>query len=100
MLLLYPFARLRLDHEGGRLYSTSLLFRVVPFLRRPDIRFAWEEVERAEKVRLARSWEEGVRFTLRSSRQFTFDSRNDGDLSEVLDVAESRGVIVTREASS
>ena len=96
----WPLVQLRLDDGGGALLHAHR--------SDPAIRFGWQEVEQMERVRVLviPFLGEGVRFTLKEimvwgiRRRFVFFSGSKGRTTEMLEVAESKGVRVERRAKN
>ena len=89
---------LHLDREGGWLRSDTF-----PFGVKADIRFAWREVEKVERIRVPPFMQGGVRFILTrtsarsTSRNFVFYTGKRQSL-EIISWAGSNGVRVERKA--
>ena len=84
----WPLARLSLDDRGGELGVAMM---------RVNVRFAWDDVVRAERIRGFVPWDRGVRMVLRGGERFIFYPLSRTRLLQILSMAEAGGVAVDRD---
>ncbi len=99
----WPYVRLRLDEDGGRLLHARS--------SNPEIEFRWSEVREAERVRVLAIpfLGEAVRFTFeewievglpRQRKRFLFFTGTRRRTEEILGIARSKGVEVSGRAKN